>query len=209
MPRLAPVIKTVLFSMFMSSSFNRPASNIFASLAVRISGLHPNGVWAEGISTRNGRIARSGSPAGLGSAAALEEEAADGGILGQANRPIERVDGLDGSSESLEKVRAHSPVRLVRRYRRAVQRIEKTQRRCGSASLARGGGLSDQSAERRRDADEPVVEDDDRVPFGAAGSHALGMDRLDGGLELETADSPEARRRRKLALGFTDRLRRP
>lgn len=81
------------------------------------------------------------------------------------------------------------PGGLEARHMRCVDGVEA--RKPGAHTLGLGDGyrLGHRGAERRRDGHERIVELSEGSPVGAAGACPVAVHRLDGRLELETADA--------------------
>ena len=68
-----------------------------------------------------------------------------------------------------------------------------------------GGGTTHERANRRRQADQSLIQQSDRFPIRGAGLGALRVRRLDRRFELEAADLASVRRHSQVLFGRGDR----
>src|SRR6266699_2480672 len=141
MPRLAPVIKTVFCAMFIQPPCS-PLSPESAPIPASI------------LMTFDGGALSTGRRCEL--SAALEQEATDGVILRQADRPLVGVGRLRLPSQATKEMAAHGPVGLVGGDRDPVDGVEQRQAGLGPLRLGDGGRPADPGAEGRRQSDEMV-----------------------------------------------------
>src|SRR5437867_12722681 len=123
------------------------------------------------------------------SAAALDEKAPDRVVLGQADRAVEGFRGVAAAAQRLQEMAAYGPVRLVTADRPVLDLVEEREARRGPLHLGDRRGPADPGADRGGELHQTLVEPGDRAPVGPPGARALGVHRLDRGLDLEPAET--------------------
>ena len=99
---------------------------------------------------------------------------------------------------------ANRPVGLIARDGLEIDRVQYRQPRFRSPRFGYCRGVSSSRAERRRYADQLLVEKQDRTPFSPTTARPLSMYRLNRGLELKAAGAATTRRFGEMALCLFD-----
>src|SRR5260370_37830987 len=138
------------------------------------------------------------------SAPPLEQELSHGRVLGEANCAVESIPGLRCFPKPLQKVSANCPVGLITGDSVQVDPIEYRQPCFRSTRFGDRSGVSNPRAERRRYADQLLVEQHDCIPLSPAAARPLSVDRLNRGLELKPAGATATRCLGEMAFRFFD-----